>query len=145
MIQEGQFTLSFIREERHLMMPTVKSILVTQALYDILFQYVISKEKEKNLQAFIDLLESHIKSKTKTPFSLPVSDLEFLEEGLEELKLLNWAEIPVSIFAINSNRDKNLSESDIDDIMIFLENHMTCCKKKDSKLIYVYPANLVKY
>jgi hypothetical protein len=109
------FQLNFIKQEQHLMLPRTSSIILTQNLYDILFQYVITPEKEAKLDNFIKILENHIKSKAEAPFSLPVTELEFLEEGLDELKLLNWAEIPVAVFQVNLDAclDKESYEDEI--------------------------------
>ena len=77
------FQLSFIRQEQHLMLPRTSSIILTQNLYDVLFQYVITTEKEDKLNYFINLLDTNIKIKANAPFSMPISELEFLDEGLE--------------------------------------------------------------
>jgi hypothetical protein len=141
------FQLNFIKHEQHLMLPRTSSILLTQNLYDILFQYVITPEKEAKLDNFIKLLEKHIKSKAEAPFSLPVTELEFLEEGLEELKLLNWAEAPVAVFQINLDAclNKESYEDEIDKIVHLLESMMIVRRYSGSDLIYVYPSNLVRY
>lgn len=143
----NSFQLSFIKQEQHLMLPLTSSIKLTQNLYDILFQYVITPEKEEKLNHFINLLEIHIKSKARTPFSLPVSELAFLDEGLEELKLLNWAEIPVSVFRITLDAclNKDGYDEEIDRVADLLESLMTARRYKDSDLLYAYPANLVGY
>ncbi|MEA1961955.1 MAG: hypothetical protein U9N81_11925 [Bacillota bacterium] len=137
------FQLEFIREEKHLMLPLVSSILVTQTLYDVLFQYVITQEKEQKLLAFIHQLETHIKSKSRAPFSKPIEDLVFLDDGLQELKLLNWMEIPVSIFRINPC-GKNQDLSSIEDFITMLEKLMNCSALQNDNIIYVYPSNLVR-
>jgi len=141
------FQLNFIKQEQHLMLPRTSSIILTQNLYDILFQYVITPEKEAKLDHFIKLLENHIKSKAMAPFSLPVSELEFLEEGLEELRLLNWVEIPVAVFQINLDAclDKEGYQDEIDKITQFLESLMIVRRYSGSDLVYVYPASLVRY
>lgn len=141
------FQLSFIKQEQHLMLPFTSSILLAQNLYDVLFQYVITPEKEEKLNHFINLLETHIKSKANTPFSLPVSELAFLDEGLEEMRLLNWAEIPVSVFRITLDAclDKEGYDEEIDKITDLLESLMIIRRYKDSDLLYVYPADLVRF
>lgn len=141
------FQFNFIKQEQHLMLPRTSSIILTQNLYDILFQYVITPEKEAKLDHFIKLLETHIKSKAEAPFSLPVAELEFLEEGLEELKLLNWAEIPVAVFQINLDAclDKESYEDEIEKIIQLLESLMIVRRYSGSDLVYVYPSNLVRY
>ena len=141
------FQLSFIRQEQHLMLPRTSSIILTQNLYDVLFQYVITPEKEDKLNYFINLLETHIKSKANAPFSMPISELEFLDEGLEELRLLNWAELPVSVFQISLDAclDKDSYDEEIEKIADFLENMMIIRRYKGSDLLYVYPSSLVRY
>ena len=147
MMESMNFQLNYIKQEQHLMLPRTSSIILTQNLYDILFQYVITPEKEAKLDHFIKLLETHIKSKAVAPFSLPVNALEFLDEGLEELKLLNWAEIPVAVFQINLDAclDKESYEDEMDKIGQLLENLMIIRRYKGSDLVYVYPASLVRY
>lgn len=99
------FVLRFIREEIHMVLPTISSIVITQTLYDILFQYAISKEKETKLEMMIKKMEAHIKSRVRAPFSMSMEELSFLDEGLEELRLLNWSKVPVSIFAVETGND----------------------------------------
>ncbi len=129
------------------MLPRTSSIILIQNLYDILFQYVITPEKEAKLDSFIKLLETHIKSKAEAPFSLPVSELQFLEEGLEELRLLNWAEIPVAVFQINLDAclNKESYEDEIEKIIQLLTDLMIVRRYPGSDLVYVYPSNLVRY
>lgn len=147
MSEPTRFQLTFIKQEQHLMLPRTSSILLTQNLYDILFQYVITPEKEEKLNYFINLLETHIKSKARAPFSMPLSELDFLDEGLEELRLLNWAEIPVSIFQISLDAclNKNAYDNEIDNVCCLLENLMIVRHYQGSDLVYVYPADLVRY
>ncbi len=140
-----EFSLKFTKKEKHLLLPTVTSIIVVQNLYDILFQYVITPEKEQKLQDFIKLLESHIKSKQRAPFSMPLSELEFLDEGLQELKLLNWLEVPVSVFEISIDVDESAYEDEMEKILNLLQDFMTLKRKKDSNFIYVYPSGLTKF
>lgn len=142
-----KFQLTFIKQEQHLMLPRTSSIILTQNLYDILFQYVITPEKEEKLNYFINLLENHIKSKALAPFSMPLRDLDFLDEGLEELRLLNWAEIPVSVFQISLDAclAKESYDDEIDKICTLLESLMIIRHYKNSDLVYVYPADLVRY
>ncbi len=141
------FQFNFIKQEQHLMLPRTSSIILIQNLYDILFQYVITPEKEAKLDSFIKLLETHIKSKAEAPFSLPVSELQFLEEGLEELRLLNWAEIPVAVFQINLDAclNKESYEDEIEKIIQLLTDLMIVRRYPGSDLVYVYPSNLVRY
>ena len=138
--------LDFIREEQHLMLPTVTSIKLTQNLYDALFQYVITEEKEELLKKLIGMLESHIKRRDQAPFSMPVADLEFLDEGLEELRLLNWMEVPVAIFQLTL--DANIKEEnyadELEKVLTWLEGLMIFSRPEESMLIRVYPYVLVR-
>lgn len=141
------FQLNFIKQEQHLMLPRTSSILLTQNLYDILFQYVITPEKEEKLNYFINLMKTHILSKANAPFSMPISELEFLDEGLEELRLLNWTEMPVSIFQISLDAclNKDAYDEEVEKATALLESLMIIRRYKDSDLVYVYPSNLVRY
>ncbi|HQA07451.1 MAG TPA: hypothetical protein PLM20_05810 [Syntrophomonadaceae bacterium] len=134
------FTLTMVRCEKHLVLPTVTSIVLVQNLYDILFQYVIDAQKEEMLKAFIDRLEQHIKSKPTTPFSAPLEDLEFLNDGLEELRLLNWMEVPVTVFALEM---KDTDNEDIREAVIeHLRQLMIVRPVPGTNLLYVYPSDL---
>jgi len=129
-----------VRCEKHLVLPTVTSIVLVQNLYDILFQYVIDAQKEEMLKAFIDRLEQHIKSKPTTPFSAPLEDLEFLNDGLEELRLLNWMEVPVTVFALEM---KDTDNEDIREAVIeHLRQSMIVRPVPGTNLLYVYPSDL---
>lgn len=145
MSETPKFSLRFIKQEKHLMLPEVTSILVTQKLYDILFQYVITPEKEQKLENFIKILEQYIKSKPIGPFSLPVTELEFLEEGLQELRLLNWRELPVAIFAIVLEEpcgEENKDTEQMETVMDLLAGLMLFNRSKTTGQIYVYPTGL---
>jgi hypothetical protein len=123
----------------HLVLPTVTSIVLTQNLYDVLFQYVIDDHKEELLKKFIERLELHIKSKSNTPLSAPFEELEFLNEGLAELRLLNWMEVPVTVFSLEiNNGDEEVREAVIDE----LRNLMVVRPVPNSNLLYVFPANI---
>jgi len=140
------FKLEFVREEQHLMLSTISSIKLTQSLYDTLFQYVITEEKEELLKKFINLLETHIKSKDNSPFSLPISELNFLDEGLEELRLLNWMEVPVAVFQLSL--DEKINDDDyqeeLDKILTQLERLMIYSRPAEGNLVWVYPFLLVR-
>lgn len=142
-MQTKPFNLEYISEEKHLLLPNVTSIILTQNLYDVLFQYVISAEKEEQLKSFINLLETHIKSKSRAPFSIPFSELAFLDEGLQELRLLNWMEMPVSLFHVSLPADA--SEEDYESTYEFLKGIFVFNKKAGSHDIYVYPMGLTAY
>lgn len=142
----NNFRLDFIREEQHLMLPTITTIRLIQNLYDTLFQYVITEEKEELLKKVIGMMESHVKRKDQAPFSMPIAELEFLDEGLEELRLLNWIEIPVAIFKLSL--DANIKEEDyadeLDKVLTWLESLMIFSRPEDSMMIRVYPYVLVR-
>lgn len=140
------FRLEFVEQQTHLRLPTVTSILVVQNLYDILFQYLISEKEEERLKLLIERMETHIKSKSQAPFSLPLEELEFLGEGLEELKLLNWMEVSVTKFNISFyETDADSREDDLEAVMVFLEDIMTVKRIADSSYVYVYPSHITAY
>ena len=136
------FQLKFIGQEEHLALPTITSIRVVQHLYDVLFQYAITPQEEERLQWFIGLMETHIKSKPKAPFSMPISELEFLDEGLQELKLLNWMQLPASVFEIITD---NNNEEEVELILQLLESIFTFNRQGNSNTIIVYPQGLTRY
>ncbi|MDD3268190.1 MAG: hypothetical protein PHX14_02620 [Syntrophomonadaceae bacterium] len=138
-----KFNLQFVKQEKHLLLPNISSIILVQNLYDILFQYAITEEKEQKLKNFISILETHIKSKSRAPFSLPVNELEFLEEGLEELKLLNWMEVPVAKFELQVSYIEGEPEEQLSSVLDYLGSIMTFKSEKDSNYIHVYPDTLV--
>ncbi|MGI6435180.1 MAG: hypothetical protein ACOX0F_07460 [Syntrophomonadaceae bacterium] len=140
-----EFRLTLVKQDTHLRLPTVTSIIVVQNLYEILFQYLIDPEQENRLKQLISLMEAHIKSKSTAPFSIPVQDLEFLGEGLEELKLLNWAEVPVAIFRVDLTDQDQPDEEDLVPVFALLEELFTYKRIENSNLIYVYPAHLTMY
>ncbi|MCX5779906.1 MAG: hypothetical protein NTV45_03620 [Firmicutes bacterium] len=146
MSEPKNFRLDFIREEQHLMLPTVTSIKLTQNLYDALFQYLITPDQEVLLKKFIDMLESHIKRKDRSPFSMPVTELAFLDEGLQELRLLNWMEIPVAVFQLSM--DDTIPADDysdeLDKVLSLLERLTVFSRSADNNLIWVYPLLLVR-
>lgn len=141
-METRDFKLAFIRQETHLLLPSVTSIIVTQHLYDILFQYVVDPAKEEKLQHFINLLETHIKSKPRTPFAMPLTELEFLNEGLQELKLLNWMEIDLTLFEIEPVGKDSLNEKEMEDIIQLLEKLFTFKHSPGSNQIWVFPQRL---
>lgn len=99
---QGLFNMRYFGKEDHLVMPPLTKLVVTQTLYDILFQYVLTPEKEQKLLDFINRVQRHLSDNAyrNTPFSVPVAEMEYLEEGLEELKLLCWQVVPVYVFEI---------------------------------------------
>jgi hypothetical protein len=102
----------------------------------MLFQYVIDPEQEKFLQAFIAQLETYVKSKSQAPFTVPLAQLAFLQEGLNELKLLNWSEIPVAVFRLEAAADADAAVGQ-------LEGLMTLSYQPETQTLYVYPPHRV--
>lgn len=135
------FSLSYLRAENHLLMPTRSSILITQQLYDILFQYCITPAKEKQLLEFIRLMETHIKNKDQTPFSIPVSDLAGFEEGVEELRLLSWYDRPVHVFAMEMEGAEAGTES-WEAALDMLGTVMICRAGTENGEVYVFPSDI---
>lgn len=135
------FSLTYLRTENHLLMPTRSSILVTQQLYDILFQYCITPSKEKQLLDFIHLMETHIKNKDQTPFSIPVADLAGFEEGVEELRLLSWYDRQVHVFALEIPGSET-GDDTWDATMDTLGTVMTCRSGMQKGEIYVFPSDI---
>lgn len=109
---QGLFNMRYFGKEDHLVMPALTKLVVTQTLYDILFQYVLTPEKEQKLLDFINRIRSHLNDNAyrNTPFSVPVAEMQFLEEGLEELKLLCWQVVPVYVFEIEYSVPGSSSE-----------------------------------
>ncbi len=109
---QGLFNMKFLGKEDHLMMPSLTKLVVTQTLYDILFQYVFTPEKEQKLLDFINRIRTHMSDNAyrNTPFSVPVNEMQFLEEGIEELKLLCWQVVPVYVFEIEFSVPVSSSE-----------------------------------
>jgi len=149
MDQNYTFNMEFIGRETHLVLPTLTSIVLVQNLYDALFQYALNKEQEQKLEDFIKKLEGHIKKKIKAPFSIPVDEMEFLGEGLEELRLMNWMQIPVLKFAVNINdypgrseeQDKELLQNITED----LQDYLIVNRRNESNILYVFPYRITSY
>ena len=99
---QGLFNMRYLGKEDHLMMPSLTKLVVTQSLYDILFQYVLTPDKEQKLLDFINRIQTHMSDNAyrNTPFSVSVTEMQFLDEGLEELKMLCWQVVPVYVFEI---------------------------------------------
>lgn len=136
------FRLNFLTQEQHIMLPNTTSIILVQNLYDVLFQYVIDPDKEASLKYFIEKLETHIKSKPRAPFSMPISELDFLGEGLQELRLLNWLESPVSLFEVEVMDAGENEEEELEKIYDLLGDLLTFNKKPEGNCIYVYSNRL---
>ncbi len=138
------FDLKFVREEQHLMLPPLTPFRLTQSLYDALFQYILTKEQEEKLQKFIDMLEEHIKRKDQTPFSVPIQELAFLDEGLQELRMLNWSEIPVAVFELVLPESGDDQEETIEPISDLLTRLTIFKRPAGSSFIWVYPYTMVR-
>lgn len=139
------FDLKFVREEQHLMLPPLTPFRLTQSLYDALFQYILTKEQEEKLQKFIDMLEEHIKRKDQTPFSVPIQELAFLDEGLQELRLLNWSEIPVAVFELVLPESGDAGQEETIEPISDLLTRLTIFKRPvGSSYIWVYPYTMVR-
>ncbi len=136
------FRLNFLTQEQHIMLPNTTSIILAQNLYDVLFQYVIDPDKEASLKYFIEKLETHIKSKPRAPFSMPISELDFLGEGLQELRLLNWLESPVSLFEVEVMDAGENEEEELEKVYDLLGDLLTFNKKPEGNCIYVYSNRL---
>ncbi len=145
MQETKKFQLNYLQQEQHIMLPNTTSILLVQNLYEVLFQYVIDPEKEALLKYFIEKLETHIKSKPRAPFSMPVSELEFLGEGMQELKLLNWLESSVSVFEVELSEECTNTEEEMDKVLDLLVDLFTYNRKPNSNIIYVYSNRLTLY
>ncbi|MGI5879324.1 MAG: hypothetical protein ACOX6L_01845 [Syntrophomonadaceae bacterium] len=139
------YKLTLIKQEKHLLLPRITSIVLTQNLYDVLFQYVITSEKEVKLEKFIKQMETHIKSKSRAPFSAPLEELGFLDDGLEELRLLNWMEVPVCLYSVEFMNTEDTGDEEWENLINFLEEQMVLKALPESKCIYVYPMTLTSY
>lgn len=106
--KDNLFTLKLLREEKHLALPTITSLVLVKEIHDVLYQYLVDEEKERLLNMFLDKLKRHMSREKEGngPFSVPIEELKFLEqEGLDELKYMNWLEIPVYVFEIAHQMD----------------------------------------
>lgn len=134
------FKLVFVEQKEHLLLPNVTSVKVVQHLYDVLFQYAITEEHEEKLKAFIAKMEAHIKTKPRAPFSMPLADLEFLDEGLEELRLLNWMQENLAIFEIVADGPDQLEAA-----MDILATYLTFNQIPETNQIIVFPQGITAY
>jgi len=139
------FELKFIQIEEHLLLPNVTSIKVVQHLYDVLFQYAITEEYEQKLKVFISRLEEHIKQKLQIPFSMPLSDLQFLDEGLEELRLLNWMQQPLARFEIIFTDKIENEDEALETVLDKLQNYLNFKRVANSKELLVFPLGITLY
>ena len=135
------FSLEYLRQETHLVLPRYSPYILTQNIYDLLFQYVLTPEREALLKNFIEKLDAYTKSKSEAPFSISMADLEFLGEGWQELKLLNWSEMPVSVFALHFSEDASLEEKDT--ILSDLRRLMLLNYNAEKECIYVYLRDII--
>jgi small GTP-binding protein len=81
----------------------------------------------------------------RAPFSMPLEELDFLGEGLQELRLLNWMESRVAVVEIELLGTVNNQEEEMEAIYELLSDLFTFNKKADSNIIYVYSKHLTIY
>ena len=142
--KDNLFTLKLVREERHLALPTVTSLVLVKEIHDVLYQYLVDEEKERLLNMFLDKLKRHIdrEKEGNGPFSVPIQELEFLEqEGLDELKYMNWIEMPVYVFEIGLNvepSDESFEER-LESVLSLLNELVVYNRIPGTNLINVYP------
>ncbi len=135
------FSLEFQRQETHLVLPRYSPYILSENIYDLLFQYVLTPEREALLKKFIQKLDNYTKSNPQAPFSISLSALEFLGEGWQELKLLNWTEIPVAVFSIHFTSDASPEEKE--ESLAELQHLMLMNYDEEQHLIYIYPRNMI--
>jgi len=142
------FKLEWGGSEEHWMLPELTALVSVQSLYDILFQYLITEEKEKLLTAFTRKVEYYLTQRRtglgNAPFSVPVSELEFLEEGIEELRYLQWHKVPVYQVKVFNNNGDTPSPQEWDAIELVLGTTLIYNRVSadDYGSIYVFPAAL---
>jgi len=134
------FKLVFTEQREHLLLPNVTSVKVVQHLYDVLFQYAITEDYEEKLKAFIAKMEAHIKTKARTPFAMPLTDLEFLEDGLEELRLLNWMQEKLTTFEVVVDEPEKLETG-----LETMEAYFTFHRIAETNQILVFPQKITAY
>lgn len=134
------FKLVFIEQREHLLLPNVTSVKLVQHLYDVLFQYAITEDYEEKLKIFIAKMEAHIKTKARTPFSMPLADLEFLEDGLEELRLLNWMQENLITFEVVVDEPEKLET-----VLETMEPYLTFSRIGETNQILVFPQRITAY
>ncbi|NPV27144.1 MAG: hypothetical protein HPY81_06780 [Firmicutes bacterium] len=146
---ETPFQLKFLREEKHLIKPKLSVRVQSQMLFDVLFQYTKDEAEEVRLKEFIDRIrntEDGIYG--NGPFSVPLAELAYLEEGCKELELMGWVEVPVFVFelVVNSSGEENdepgPDKGAITDLLaeMFLYNFSPVPNQ-----IYVYPKTLAMW
>ena len=135
------FSLEYLRKETHLVLPRYSPYIITEQIYDLLFQYVLTPEREILLKNFIQKLEAYIKSRPEAPFSISLEALSFLGEGWQELKFLNWAEIPVSVFA--AHFPENLSEEEKEKQIAEIHHLILVNYEPETQIFYAYPRGMV--
>jgi ABC-type proline/glycine betaine transport system ATPase subunit len=74
-----------------------------------------------------------------------LEELDFLGEGLQELRLLNWMESRVAVVEIELLGTVNNQEEEMEAIYELLSDLFTFNKKADSNIIYVYSKHLTIY
>lgn len=142
------FELKLLREEQHMALPHLTSLVLVKEIQDVLYQYLVSPEKERLFNRFLERLKAHISLDRdgNGPFSILIDDLNFLEEeGLEELKYLHWAEVPVYVFEVNGQvqpEDENYPEF-LKRVNQILDQLLVYNWVPGTNLIYTYPQALL--
>ncbi|MGE5454333.1 MAG: hypothetical protein ACM3O9_03960 [Methylocystaceae bacterium] len=142
------FKMEWGGSEEHWMLPELTALVSVQSIYEVLFQYLITEEKEKLLTAFARKVEYYLEhqrtDRGNGPFSMPVAELEFLEEGIEELRYLQWYKVPVYLAKVFNNNGDTPSPQEWDDIEMVLGTTMIYNRRStdDYSNIYLYPAAL---
>ena len=144
--KDNLFELKFLREERHLSLPNLTSLVLIKEIHDILYQYLVSAEKERLLNAFLDRLKAHVAREREGygngPFSIRIDELQFLEnEGLQELKYMNWVEVPVYVMEIKPKydpEDERYPEYE-ETLNYVLEELLIYNWAPEPNIIYAYP------
>ncbi|ADI01090.1 MAG TPA: hypothetical protein GXX39_09595 [Syntrophothermus lipocalidus] len=146
--KDNLFTLKLVRQENHLALPTITSLVLVKEIHDVLYQYLVDEEKERLLNTFLDKLKRHMtrEKEGNGPFSVPVEELRFLEqEGLDELKYMNWLEIPVYVFevALNVDSSDEKYEEYVETVFSILDELVVYNRVPGTNLVNVYPQGTV--
>ncbi|MCR4399665.1 MAG: hypothetical protein QHH05_04025 [Syntrophomonadaceae bacterium] len=142
--KENLFELQFLREEQHLALPTLTSLVLVREIHDVLYQYLVDEEKERLFDAFLDMLKRHVSRQREGngPFSVRIEELNFLEaEGLRELKYMNWIEVPVYVFQVKSRRAPGEAgyEEERERVARVLDDLLVYNWAPGTDIIYTYP------
>lgn len=146
--KDNLLELKMVREEKHLALPNLTSMVLVKEIHDVLYQYLVSEEKERLLNLFLDRLKQHLARNKygNGPFSVRVEELQFLEEeGLEELKYMNWLEIPVYVLEVKVKVSPDDEEYDeyMETVNHVLDELLVYNWVPGTNLIYTYPQGLL--